>query len=118
MVVRKLVALDIALHGRRFIMLEFGVGTPAILAVGLFLITYPASYLLGLYLLLVGLNYVPLLTYAILIVRKNSAHEETEDGLTRDRHYVRRYGTQQLLILVPFAVVVLALVQELWGQNH
>jgi hypothetical protein len=113
MIVRKLVALDIVLHGPRFIMIEFGVGTPAILAFGLWLMSGSLGYLLGVYLLLTGLNYVPLLIYAVLVVRGNSARRETEYGLAHDRHYVRRYSTQQLLLFVPLAVLVLAIVQEL-----
>ena len=113
MIVRKLVALDIVLHGPRFIMIEFGVGTPVILAFGLWLMSGSLGYLLGVYLLLTGLNYVPLLIYAVLVVRGNSARRETEYGLAHDRHYVRRYSTQQLLLFVPLAVLVLAIVQEL-----
>jgi len=113
MIVRKLVALDIVLHGPRFIMIEFGVGTPVILAFGLWLMSGSLGYLLGVYLLLTGLNYVPLLIYAVLVVRGNSARRETEYGLAHDRHYVRKYSTQQLLLFVPLAVLVLAIVQEL-----
>jgi hypothetical protein len=117
-VVRKLVALDITLHGNRFILAEFGIGTPAIRAVGLWLMSSSVSYLLGLYLLLTGVNYIPLLTYAFVIVGSGTARKEVEYGLTHDRHYNRRYSTQQLLIFVPFAVLVLAVVQELkWRQN-
>jgi hypothetical protein len=57
-IVRKLVALDITLHGPRFIMIEFGVGTPAILAVGGFLAA-TGQLVLGLYLLFTGINYAP-----------------------------------------------------------
>jgi len=113
MIVRKLVALDIVLHGPRFIMIEFGVGTPAMLAVGLWLMSGSPAYALGLYLLLAGLNYIPLLIYAVLIVRGGSARRETEYGLSHDRHYVRKYSTQQLLLFVPLAVLVLAIAQEL-----
>ena len=113
MIVRKLVALDIVLHGPRFIMIEFGVGTPAMLAVGLWLMSGSLAYALGLYLLLAGLNYIPLLIYAVLIVRGGSARRETEYGLSHDRHYVRKYSTQQLLLFVPLAVLVLAIAQEL-----
>ena len=113
MIVRKLVALDIVLHGPRFIMIEFGVGTPVILAFGLWLMSGSLGYLLGVYLLLTGLNYVPLLIYAVLVVSGNSARRETEYGLAHDRHYVRRYSTQQLLLFVPLAVLILAIVQEL-----
>jgi hypothetical protein len=110
--VRKLVALDITLHGPRFILIEFGVGTPAILAVGGYLATagQPA---LGVYLLLTGINYIPALIYAILIVRAGTANSEVAAGLSQDKHYVRKYGTQQLLIFIPFAIILLAAAQEL-----
>ena len=45
--VRRLVALDITLHGPRFIAIEFGLGTPAIIAVGIFL-AVRGPFLLGL----------------------------------------------------------------------
>lgn len=64
--VRKLVALDIYLHGSKFILAEFGVGTPVIIAVGLWLIL-ANIFTLGIYLLLTGINYIPLLVYAIII---------------------------------------------------
>ena len=32
--IRKLVALDITLHGPKFIIIELGLGTPAIIAMG------------------------------------------------------------------------------------
>jgi hypothetical protein len=67
--VRNLVALDITLHGQRFILVEFGLGTPAIIIVGLLLISASSVPLLGLYLLLTGINYLPLLAYATVLVR-------------------------------------------------
>ncbi|MDA4115004.1 MAG: hypothetical protein OK442_00440 [Thaumarchaeota archaeon] len=109
---RRLVALDIRLHGPRFIMPEFGLGTPAILAVGGYL-ALTGQLVLGLYLFLTGVNYVPLVVYAVLIVRAGLATREVADELSRDRHYVRKYSTQQLLIFIPFAVVLLAAAQEL-----
>jgi len=110
--VRKLVALDITLHGPRFITIEFGVGTPAILAVGGFLAA-TGQPILGVYLLLTGINYFPLLVYAVLIARAGTARDEVAGGLSQDKHYVRKYSTQQLLIFVPFAVILLAAAQEL-----
>ncbi len=108
--VRKLVALDIALHGPRFIMVEFGVGTPVILLVGGLLVVAGEQYL-GWYLLLTGLNYLPLLAYALLVVRKGSAKVEVDEDLARDRHYVRKYSIQQFFLFVPLFVLLLALVQ-------
>lgn len=112
-VVRKLVALDITLHGSRFILFEFGIGTPAIFAVGLWLALGNVGSLLGVYLFLTGFNYVPLLIYAIVIIRNGTARKEVEYGLAHERHYNRRYSTQQLLIFVPLAVLALAIVQEI-----
>ena len=115
--IRRLVALDISLHGPRFIMIEFGVGTPAIIAFGLFVI-HTGQQVIGAYLLLTGINYVPLLTYAILIVRAGSAAREIEAGMAADRHYVRKYSTQQLMIFVPLLVLLLAVKQELTSHRE
>jgi len=115
--IRKLVALDISLHGPRFIMVEFGVGTPAIIAFGLFVI-YTGQHVLGAYVLLTGINYVPLLVYALLIVKARSAAKEIEGGMSVDRHYVRKYSTQQLFIFVPLTVLFLAVGQELTKQSQ
>jgi len=93
-------------------MIEFGVGTPAILAVGGFLAAN-GQLALGSYLLFTGINYLPLLFYAVLIARAGTANGEVAGGLSQDKHYVRKYSTQQLLIFVPLAVILLAAAQEL-----
>ncbi len=108
--VRKLVALDMALHGRRFILLEFGVGTPAILLFGAWLILVGQS-LVGWYLTAVGVNYLPLLAYGIAMGSREAARSEVEEDMNRDKQFVRRYGTKQMLLVVPFVVAILALVQ-------
>jgi hypothetical protein len=112
--IRKLVALDVSLHGPRFIMIEFGVGTPAIIALGL-LVVFTGQPALGAYVVLTGINYVPLLIYAFMIARAGSAAMEIAAGMTSDRHYVRKYSIEQLMIFIPFAVISLALIQELTG---
>ena len=106
--VRRLVALDINLHGYRFILVEFGIGTPAIFAIGVLAMEGGNPFFLGTYLILTGVNYIPLLAYAIVIARRRSAQTEVAAELTRDKHYVRKYSIQQLLIFVPFAVLLLA----------
>ena len=113
--IRKLVSLDITLHGPRFILAEFGIGTPVILVVGLVLAAY-GQLLLGLYLFLTGVNYLPLLTYAIIAVRHGTAKQDVETDLTRDRHYVRKYSIQQFLIFIPFAIILLAIEQKLKNE--
>lgn len=110
--IRRLVALDIFLHGSRFILIEFGVGTPAIILVGLWLTLTGTSVILGIYFFLTGVNYLPLLIYAILIVKKHSAESEVKNGLAQNPHYVRKYSLQQLVIFIPLAIVAVALIQE------
>ena len=111
--VRRLVALDIFLHGPRFILIEFGVGTPAIIGFGAILAarTSGLEFYLGVYLILTGVNYIPALAYAVIMSRAKSARSEIEAEMAANPHYVRKYSVQQLLIMVPFAVVILAAVQ-------
>jgi hypothetical protein len=108
--VRRLIALDICLHGRRFILLEFGLGIPFALIIGY--VTLRWSLLLGWYIILLGLNYVPTLAYAIDIARKNSAKKEAGAELA-DRKKIVSYSLRQLIIFVPFSIILLAIWQEL-----
>ena len=113
--IRKLAALDIAFLGPKLILAEFGVGVFLSAAIGLATLKRSQStwhVLLGGYLLSLALNYVPLLLYAIAIVHRQSAQQEvTHEVADRDRSF-RRYRRQSLLLLVPFAVPVLAVAQE------
>jgi hypothetical protein len=120
--VRKLAALDIVLHGARLIVAEFAVGVLLCGALGAG-ITYagvfagrdrsPFAIGIGVYLLGVGLNYLPLLLYALVIARRGSAREEVARELSERDRYVRRYSLQQFLLLVPLVVPALAIGQEL-----
>ncbi len=110
--VRRLVALDIYLHDSKFILAEFGVGTPVIIAVGFWLIL-TKIFALGIYLLLTGINYIPLLVYAIIIARSRTAEKEVSYGLEHDKHYNRKYSVQQLMIFIPLTIVILTILQEI-----
>lgn len=112
--VSKLVALDMALHGRKLVLLEFGITAPAMIAAGLFVIL--KSYLpLGLYLVLVGIDYIPLLIYAAMSTGRLG------EGVGQNRRdmvgNIRKYGIQQTLILLPFAIPILAILQKS-GRPH
>ena len=109
--VRKLVALGICLHGSKFILAEFGVGTPVIIAVGFWLI-FTNIFALGIYLLLTGINYIPLLVYAIIIARSRTAQKEAAYGIEHDNHYNQKYSVQQLTIFIPLTIVILKILQE------
>jgi hypothetical protein len=107
--VRKLVVLDMTLHGRRLILLEFGISAPGMIAAGLFIILR-GYWPLGTYLLLLGVNYVPLLMYALALSRRpGEVAKQHGPGQVR---IVRKYGAQQTILLVPFAIPIMAILQR------
>ena len=58
------------------------------------------------------MNYVPLLFYEIVIARKGSAKSEVDYGSAHNKHFIRKYGSQQFMILVPLVVLLIALIQR------
>lgn len=103
--IRKLAALDIAFLGPRFILAEFGLAVLLCPALGLLTLVRSHSVwqvILAGYLLSLGVNYVPLLAYAIAIVRRRTSQQEVADELAfRGRPAAfRRYRRQSLLLLV------------------
>jgi hypothetical protein len=124
--VRKLAALDIVFHGPRLILAEFGLAVLGSLALGVLTLVHAYTgggtlrsgmTLLGAYFLSIAMNYVPLLVHGIDVVRKRSARNEVQHELAAGASAARRYGVQQVLLLVPLAVVVLALVQARPGRR-
>jgi hypothetical protein len=120
--VRKLAALDIVFHGPTFILIEFGLGVFGCATLGLFSLYFGFFHgpghslfaaLMGCFLLWVALNYVPLFLYAISIVRRKSAQQEVAFELAHKDRYAGRYTLQSILLLVPFAMLLLAVYQEL-----
>lgn len=119
--VRKLVALDLAFRGTWFILIEFAFAVALGVALGVFVLVRtlgvgaPSLFgiIVGLLLLGVGLNYVPLLIYAIVIVRRKSARAEVAAELAQRNIYAHKYGVQQFLLVVPLAIPLLAIGQEL-----
>jgi len=122
--IRKLAALDIVFHGPRFILAEFALGVGGCAAGAAFSLSFfyrTASHpliaaILGFVLSWVALNYVPLLLYAISIVRHRSAELEVAFELEHKNVYARKYTFQSVLILLPLVVPILAVVQEI--QQH
>ena len=68
--------------------------------------------LLGVYLLLLGINYVPMLTCAIDIARPGTAAAELGDELLDKNAAMRKYRRQSLWLLVPLVAPVAWLVQR------
>lgn len=113
---RKLAAADIAFLGSRFILTEFSIGVFGSLALGFLALLRSHSVggiAFGSYLLFIGINYIPLLLYAIRIVRLDSARHEIAEEQANKHGMFRKYRRQSLLLLVPLAVPILALAREL-----
>ncbi|HEY0779823.1 MAG TPA: hypothetical protein VGD56_17790 [Gemmatirosa sp.] len=114
--VRKLAAIDIALLGPRLILAEFGTGVVGALALGSFAAVRSQSTpgrLLAAYLVTLGVNYVPLLVYALALRAPGRAHAVIGAELAADRRgAMRRYRRGSLLLLMPLVVPLLAVVQD------
>jgi uncharacterized protein len=116
---RKLAAVDIVFLGSRIILTEFSLGVFGSFALGVVALLRSHSLggiALGAYLLFIGINYMPLLLHAISLVRRNGAQDEIADELRDKRRMFRKYRRQSLLLLVPLAVPILALVRA-FHQN-
>ena len=118
--IRKLAALDILLHGSWLILAEFAAGVFLPLSLGLLSLLRGHlrwQIIVGTYLILLAVNYVPLMAYAIIIIRKGSAHEEAADELTDRSRIASKYMPQSLLLLIPLVVPVLTVLQELRNDS-
>ena len=112
---RKLAAIDIVFLGSKFIIAEFAGGVLLGVALGTIILFRGASFrqlALGLYLISLGINYVPMLIYAIAITRSESARAEMGDELSDKRRAMAKYRRQSILLLVPLLVPIVALGQE------
>jgi hypothetical protein len=120
--VRKLAALDLVFHGPLFVLIEFG--GALVVAGGLGALSlrsglsgpgHPVVWeiIVGAALASVALNYLPLLIHAVALVRSGTAREEVAAELEEAKSSSRRYGAQQFLLVVPLAVLVLAMAQAL-----
>jgi hypothetical protein len=125
--IRKLAALDIVFHGPKFILIEFALGVFGCAALGFFSMYFGIFHgpnyslfavIMGCFLLWVALNYVPLLIYAISIVRHNSAFQEVAFELAHKDKYAGKYMFQSLMLLIPLAVPALAISQEMQKRSH
>jgi len=114
--IRKLAAVDMAWLGPKVIVAEYACGVVLPLALGAFTLRSTLSSpkplnwqtFLGLWLVSIAANYVPLFLYALSIARAGTTKAEGEP----ERAHARRYGVQQVMILIPFLVVVVAVIQE------
>lgn len=116
--IRNIVALDIVFHGPRFILIEFCVSVLGCAALGFWVLSNSnhAIFMLivGCLLVLLAVDYVPLLLYAISIIRRKSARQEVEREMRHSGFSAQDYTFQIiLLLLIPLSLPILALYQEL-----
>ena len=107
---RKLVAIDIVFLGSKFIIASLLVECCS--ALPLVRGHSFGQFALGLYLISLGINYVPMLIYAVGITRGESARAELGDELNDKRRAMAKYRRKSLLLLVPLLVPIVALSQE------
>lgn len=120
--IRKLAEVDLAWLGAKVIVTEYSLGVSLPFLLGLVLLrrslssANPFSWitLVGIWLVAIAINYVPLLTYAVLISRAGTAKTEGQSEIV----HAKRYGVQQAITLVPLLVVGLALWQEYRGREQ
>ena len=112
--VRRLAAIDMyggqgTIRRRRIILIEFIAGAIVMVGFGLWLAVVPGTTFdraLGVYVILAGVNYVPLALYAVALSRPGALAAELS-GVDTGRE-IRRYGLLQFWIFVPLSLVVMA----------
>lgn len=112
---RKLAAIDIAFLGSKFIIAEFAVGVLLCPMLGAVTLEHARSFwqeAFGLYLICLGVNYLPMLVYAIDITRKQSGRAELGRELMDHRRAMRKYRRQSLFLLLPLFVPIVALIRR------
>jgi len=112
---RKLAAIDIVFLGYKLTFIEYAVGVFFSLALGLFVLFRGHSHgqvALGIYILCLAANYVPMLIYAVAIGNKQNARTELGGELADRGKAMAKYRRQSLLLLVPLAAPFLMLIPE------
>lgn len=113
---RKLAAIDLAFLGPKIIIPEFLAGVALSAGLGVLVLVRghgsPTQILLGLYLISLGINYAPMLIYAIAINKAQSARRELGNELDDKRAAMSKYRRQSLWLLVPLIIPLIALRQR------
>jgi hypothetical protein len=109
---RKLAAIDVAFLGPKLIVTEFAFGVLFSLALGIFALLRAHSLwgtAVGTYLVCPGINYGPMLGYAVAIGNRENARLELGDELKEKQVAMSKYRRQSLLLLVPLVVPIFAI---------
>lgn len=109
---KKLAAIDLAFLGPKFIIAEFAFGLLFSISLGIFALLRAHSLggaAVGAYLICLGINYGPMLAYALAIGNRENARQELGDELSEERAAMSKYRRQSLLLLVPLIVPIFAI---------
>jgi len=112
--VRRLAAVDLSGLGPKIVIPEFALGVLGCWALGVLTVLRSRSLemtALGIALVGVGVNYVPLLIHAIELVRRSAVEAAIADEARDRRALYAKYRKQSLWLLLPFAVGFAALLQ-------
>jgi hypothetical protein len=113
--IRKLAAIDIALLGFKLAFAEYACGVLLSLALGVFALFRshsPWQLALAVYLICLGINYVPMLAHTVSIASRQNAQAELAEELTEKRKAMSKYRRVSLLLLVPLLVPILMVTGE------
>jgi len=109
---RKLAAIDIVFFGYTFVLAEYVCGI--VIPIGLGILTLLKGYSAGkaaiaVYLISLGIDYVPMLIYTISIANCQRARAELREELTEQPGAMVKYRKRAILLLVPFFVPIVAI---------
>jgi len=108
---RKLAAVDVAFLGPKIILTEFAIGVFGPIVLGILALRKSHSTggaIFGVYLLLIGINYVPMLINAINLAKNGTARDEIVDESEDTKKLFRKYRKQSLYLLVPLVAPIAA----------
>jgi hypothetical protein len=112
---RRLAAIDIVYLGWKFVITEFAIAVTLCPALGAFVLLRRQSGFqlgLGLYLIALGINYLPMLLYAVAIAKQRSARVELGEELNDKRRAMAKYRRQSIALLIPLLVPAMVVWQE------
>jgi hypothetical protein len=107
--VKMAVGLDILLHGKRLIRLEFAAGFLLSFILGLLSLVRSRgtlSLVLGVYLVVLSLNYAHLLLLALRQAGEPEYLRELKQRISEDPGLAVRLTRKSFLLLIPFSTIV------------
>ena len=113
--IRKLAALEVLFLGPKLVLVEYACGVLLSAALGIFVLARGHTLwqtLLGVYLICLGLNYLPLLIHAIALRDPKAARGVVEVELADTPKTFSRYRSQSLFLLVPLLVAIMGVCQS------